>query len=106
MTNGTRSAKAGRNARRTTAHENSEARPDTAVHVSAPPHSGHDASWVPHEVGARLAARDHQLAPRRSCEEGSGERVVDVGEREVVAADRHRVNGPSRGSACVAMWPV
>ena len=44
VTNGTRSANAGRNARRTTAQENNVPRPDTARHASGPAQCGHSAS--------------------------------------------------------------
>ena len=85
VTNGTCSANAGRNARRTTAHENNVPRPDTAAHASAPPHAGHASLGIPDVARARVAARDRQLAARRAGEERRGQRVVDVGQREVVA---------------------
>src|SRR4029077_9348569 len=41
VTNGTRSANAGRNARRTVAQENNVPAPETATHVSSPSQCGH-----------------------------------------------------------------
>ena len=55
---------------------------------------------VPDVRVARVAARDHQLAARRAREVRRGQRIVDVGEREVVAPDRHAVSDPARARAC------
>ena len=91
---------AGRNARRTIAQVKRVPRPDTGVHESAPP-SPDAVPRIPHVLAARLATRDHQLAPRRAGEEGRGQRLVDVGQREVVTFDRHGpITDPSSARAC------
>ncbi len=63
VTNGTISAKAGRNARSTTTHENNVPRPVVAVHASSPPHAGHAASGYQHQR-PHVVHRGMQSSPR------------------------------------------
>ena len=104
VTNGTCSANAGRNARRTTAQENNVPRPETGVHTGVPSHAGQRSTGYQTNACARLAARDHEPARRRAREERRGDRVVDIGEREVRALDRHQRSFDN--TSVLAMCPV
>ena len=89
VTNGTCSANAGRNARRTTAHENNVPRPDTGVHVE--------------RAAARRArvARVPDVARRTSSQRGIGELAARRRPRRTArsAGRRRRAAGSRRAGS-------
>jgi hypothetical protein len=99
------SAKAGRNARCTTAHENNVARPDTTTHSSEAPSRGQTSrgyqTYAPHDVHRVTQSAPRAAPSKNGAVEGSS--TSGNGKSSRLIAMRYR--SPASTSV-LAMWPV